>query len=220
MSDHDETVDQNFNDAELQDIMNEIESLEKEFNEQEASEEPAAQFEEDNVQDYSEEITEDEIEAQTTESVEASSDSFDESYDEEMEAPAAEAEFTEEDSAIEAEAEFTDEDFEDSTSMEDATETVEEASNVVSMSSHRAQTTSAPTGEMSFSGHGQMDFNMNFQLGSQEASLTVQDGKLVVSVAGVELSLSEEGCDVEMAGGVRFSVPLEAGAKSSSKKAA
>ena len=58
MSDHDETLDQNFNDAELQDIMNEIESLEKEFIEQEASETPSADTEMDNVQSELEEDSE------------------------------------------------------------------------------------------------------------------------------------------------------------------
>ena len=206
MSDHDENVDQNFNDAELQDIMNEIESLEKEFIEQEASEEPAAQTETDIVQastsEESEMTSSDSVEATTEESPEAS---FDESESEET--------------SMDRDTEFSDEDFDESPAMEEGTVEAE-ADNVVSMESRRSTTHTAPTGEMSFSGHGQMDFNMNFQLGSQEASLSVQDGKLVVSVAGVELALSEEGCDVEMAGGVRFSVPLDGQSKSSSKKAA
>jgi hypothetical protein len=205
MSDHDETLDQNFNDAELQDIMNEIESLEKEFIEQEASETPSADTEMDNVQSELEEDSES-IEHESEEATMEASDSEDAPEEYEQDMSAASEEVTEE-------------------ATEDPIH--EETHNVVSMDEHRAaaQPTQthheAPTGEMSFSGQGQMDFNMSFSLGDKEASLRVEKGKLKVTVSGVELYLSEHGCEVEMAGGVKFSVPLEgAQTNSAGKKAA
>ncbi len=198
MSDNDNTLEQNFNDAELQDIMNEIESLEKEFVEQEASEESSAQSDEDNVQ------------AQQSETVEAEQEQ--ELYDE----PTHEAQ---------TQVEAATEEYTETPEMEESFEEEEQSDNVVSMENHRPETTtpsydSSSAGEMTFSGQGQMDFNMSFTLGEKQATLSVESGKLKVSVSGVELYLSEEGCEVEMAGGVRFSVPLDGAANSAGKKAA
>ncbi len=211
MSDNDNTLEQNFNDAELQDIMNEIESLEKEFVEQEASEESSAQAETDIVQaeepETIEAASEEDMTHEAETEVEASED-----FEETPELEASQEDFQEDD--------FQEEDFQEEAHAESDTD------NVVSMEGHRTQASATSTsdsssaGEMTFSGQGQMDFNMSFTLGEKQATLSVEDGKLKVSVAGVELHLSEEGCEVEMAGGVHFSVPLDSSTNSAGKKAA
>jgi len=214
MSDSDNSAEQNFNDSELQDIMNEIESLEKEFVEQEASEESSAEVEMDNVQDLgpvAEEVEEpvaEEVEEPVAEEVE-------ESVTEEVEYHAdheVESDKTDEEVVAHMDAD------EDSLEIEeDFSNELED--NIVSMENHPATSEQIPTGGMSFSGHGQMDFNMNFALGGQEAKLVVEEGKLKVMVSGGELYLSEDGCEVEMSGGVHFSIPFDRANDNARKKA-
>lgn len=194
MSEKDENMEQSFNDAELQDIMNEIESLEKEFVEEEggqpeevqaSAEEPAAEQTVEAAPETSEEPQAEE----TQEEPQAS-----EHNDEEQEDFAAEA----------------------------ATYEAEEApeSNVVPMTAAKA-TPATGTGEgyMQFSGQGDMDMQLNFQLGQETAAVNIKGGCLNVTLAGVQLELSENGCEVQMEGGVKFSVPLT-GSQAQGKKAA
>lgn len=60
---------------------------------------------------------------------------------------------------------------------------------------------------MEFHGAGVLDFNMSFPVGEQKANVKVEDGQVKVVLGDVSFSISEEGCFVEMAGGVQFSVP-------------
>ncbi len=60
---------------------------------------------------------------------------------------------------------------------------------------------------MEFHGAGVLDFNMTFPVGDQKANVKVEDGQVKVIVGEVSFSISEDGCFVEMAGGVQFSVP-------------
>lgn len=177
MSEKDENQDQSFNDAELQDIMNEIENLEREFEEEESPSEGA--------------------QAATSE--------------EETPIVASEEAPEEEEIVAEAEAE------------EEIEEPVSEESNIVEMDSRRATTTHTSSndegGYMEFSGQGQVDMQMNFNLGEETATVSIKNGKLEVSLSGVQMTLTEDGCQVEMAGGVKFSVPVN-GTGSSAKKAA
>jgi len=187
MSDNDNSLEQNFNDSELQDIMNEIESLEKEFVEQEASEESSAEGEMDNVQ-----------------AGEVQEPAAQEAQEEEGDQEAVMAEMDES---------------QESPEMEDFSNELDEIEDNIVAMEHPTQPADTPAGEMSFSGQGQMDFKMNFSLGGQDAKLVVEEGKLKVMVAGVELYLSEAGCEVEMAGGVHFSIPFEGTVNSAGKKA-
>lgn len=180
--------DGNFNDAELQDIMNEIESLEKEFqDEQQAPSAEAETVEETTVE---EPVAEETIEVSAEETVEEQPEE-----EEEVEDFSNEAEDYEED------------------------ETSAEPSNVVAMPQRTEAPTSGHEGFMQFSGQGNMDLQLNFQLGSQTATVHVAEGGLKVTMAGVELNLNESGCEVEMQGGVKFSVPLTAGAGQAKKAA-
>ncbi len=186
MSDQDNNTEQSFNDAELQDIMNEIENLEKEFVEESDTPQDAA----------TESVSEAPAE---TEEVHASQEAPQEVAEEEVEDFSAEAE------AYESEPTPTE---------PEATESNED--NVVALKP--VATTSGEAGHMSFSGGGQMNMELNFSIGSETATVNVVDGSLVVEMAGVHLSLTEEGCEVSMAGGVKFSVPVQS--KDAGKKAA
>lgn len=173
--------DGNFNDAELQDIMNEIESLEKEFQEEGAPEAQAADTtqEETHVEEPVAEETQEEVVAEASESDE------DESVDEDF--------------------------------VNEAEEYEEIESNVVAMPKRAAPTGSE--GYMEFSGQGNMDLSLSLPVGSETATVQVTSEGLKVTMAGVELHLSETGCEVEMHGGVKFSVPLT-GEVQKGKKAA
>lgn len=187
MSQQDDNQEQSFNDAELQDIMNEIESLEREFVEEESEAVAEAPVEAEPVETPVNEAPVEEVETQPVSE----------------ETPIAE---TEEESAAELVSEVEDDQYED---------------NVVSMDQRRESPVEAATsgqpGTMQFSANGEMDLNLNFPLGDSQAQLTIKDGKLLVTMAGVELNLSEDGCEVSMEGGVKFSVPVSATA---AKKAA
>lgn len=70
--------------------------------------------------------------------------------------------------------------------------------------------------QVDFQGSGQMNFSMNFDVAGQTAHLEITEQGLVVSLDGMHLSLNEEnGCTVEMEGGVKFSVPMGNQAKGS-----
>jgi hypothetical protein len=64
---------------------------------------------------------------------------------------------------------------------------------------------------VSLAAAGNMALNLTFKIGDKDATLVIDQEKgLLVSFSGVELSLhSENGCSIEMANGVYFSVPLD-----------
>lgn len=184
----DEIMDKGFNDDELQDIMNEIESLEKEYVEQETPAEVTSEAVEEAV---AQETTEEAVEEEAPVEVHASEESEE---DEEVDEVLSEAE-------AEADDEYE-----------------SEQDNVVSFKPVQAPTHRTNSESVSFSGNGQIDFSMTFSIGGEEATITVNQGEgLTVTMNGVDLSLSEDGCTVEMTGGVKFSVPL--GTNTVNKKA-
>lgn len=200
-------AEQGFNDSELLDIMQEIESLEREF--ASSDEEPksgedlsiaADEVKKTNLQDEidqelaaSPEVSE--------ESTEPQEDSIEEDSFEELDQAEAEMEA---ESAHESEPEVED-------------------NNVVSMTPKSVPApapsthTSAP---MSFSAEGSMNLNLEFTLGDAIASLHVhgQEG-VTFEMEGVTLTLHpEHGAQVTMANGVKFTVPLSS--PNAAKKAA
>ncbi len=99
---------------------------------------------------------------------------------------------------------------------ETASETTED--NVVSFEQKSKTTSHTSNGEqqVEFQGSGQMNFAMNFEVAGQTAHLEITEAGLVVSLDGMHLSVNEnDGCTVEMDGGVKFSVPMTTKAKSS-----
>jgi hypothetical protein len=75
---------------------------------------------------------------------------------------------------------------------------------------------------VSLSASGTMTLNLTFKIGEEDATLVIDQEKgLLVSFSGVEVSLhSEKGCSVQMANGVSFSVPVQNSATEKQKKSA
>jgi hypothetical protein len=215
-----ETVEQSFNDSELEDIMNEIESLEKEF-----------------VDDGEKSPEELALKEAPTSSLQSEIDKEVESISEEMapvaettEAPVAETtveavteEVVEEITEVKAE-EMAEEVVAEIEAEIESTPVIEEPAavdNVVSLPvSQSSESTSGAS--MDFSASGSMDLNLNFKIGNETATLKV-DGEagLIVEMGGVEIKITEtEGCSVTMEGGVNFNIPLTTSATDAKKKSA
>jgi len=192
-------AEQGFNDSELLDIMQEIESLEREFTSSDGETAP-------------EELA---IEADAVKKTDLQS-----KIDEELVAKAKADQDSEQEQAS------ADEEFEELDQAEAEMEAESVVSdNVVTMTPKSASTaphksTSTTNAPMSFSAEGSMNLSLEFNLGGAVATLHVNGEEGVTfEMDGVTLTLHpEEGCQVSMAQGVKFSVPL--GAQTSAKKAA
>lgn len=158
-------AEKNFNESELQDIMAEIESLEKEFDTEE-------------VVALAEPIV---TPVQKTE--------LQNEIDRELEMSFVEKEEAE----------------------------IESATKVLTFDKKNTATTKSS--EISFEAHGQMNLNLGFKIGDENAKLTIDPVKgLVVTMSGVKLCINQEdGCIVTMENGVKFTIPLT-GAESNLKK--
>ncbi len=193
-------AEQGFNDSELLDIMQEIESLEREF--ASSDEEPKSG---EDLSIAAEEVKktnlQDEIDQELAASPEVSEESTESEEDSFEELDQAEAEM-EAESAHESEAEA-------------------QSNNVVSMTPKSTPAPSAhASAPMSFSAEGSMNLNLEFTLGDAIASLHVhgQEG-VTFEMEGVTLTLHpEHGAQVTMANGVKFTVPLSS--PNAAKKAA
>lgn len=178
-----ETAEQSFNDSELEDIMSEIESLEKEFVE--------------------------EGERSPEELVVVSSEKTDLQSAIDQEVESMSAELAPDDKAMIEEA------------VAEVEETSNEVDNVVALpKSEKVASTSGAA--MDFSAAGTMDFNLNFNIGSEAATLKVDGDKgLCVEMGGVVIEITQEaGCTVTMEGGVNFNIPLTTSGNAATKKAA
>ncbi|ATH08737.1 hypothetical protein BIY24_12500 [Halobacteriovorax marinus] len=188
-----ETAEQSFNDSELEDIMSEIESLEKEF-----------------VEDG--ERTPEELAI-----VSAKKTDLQSAIDEEVESIAQEMspeETMEQTQEIVAEASNEIED--------DFVSESEVVDNVVSLPTAEKPATTSTGAAMGFAGEGTMNFNLNFKIGEESATLKVDGDKgLSVEMGGVTIAITEEsGCTVTMDGGVNFNIPLTTTSNAATKKAA
>lgn len=213
-----------FNEAELQDIMNEIESLEKEFTEpapvlQDA--EGADGPSDDSLKVAPELVSKTDLQKQIEEEMNSS-------FEDAVEAVASDEVVMEESSHVDTELMEADEilgEVEDmDISMADmTTETFAETAhdNVIEMSSHSpsapvATTRSTPvlnsgsSAPVSLACEGNMTLSMSFKLGDGEVKLNVHGEQgVTLSFSGVEVHMTEnEGCVVEMNNGVKFQIPL------------
>lgn len=177
--------DKSFNDSELQDIMSEIEDLEKEFEAETATMTLQEQIDAEMMGATEEEapIMEVEVEEEIEEEAEVEMQMEAETEVEEVIAtptPVAKA----------PEAQVL--------SFEKAT-----------------PKTKPTTAEVSFAAHGQMALNLDFKIGEESACLSIDPVKgLVVTLSGVELCINEDsGCTVSMENGMKFTIPLSAQAK-------
>lgn len=227
MSEDTKNGEENFNDAELQDIMNEIESLEKEFVDEEATQQDSVEVSassNDDEEDY-ETVASQQNDDEDLEEISASS-SEEDSSEEEGSAFSAE-ELSAIEAEIEAEANATNEEVDEEPEMVEAEMEEETSDNVVTLrhtssESHQQTHThshNTGAGHMHFSGSGEMDMTLTFEVAGQEATVKVGTGAINVNLHGVNLTIDENGCNVHMDGGVQFTVPLT-GTKSSGKNAA
>lgn len=76
--------------------------------------------------------------------------------------------------------------------------------------------------EISFEAHGQMNLNLGFKIGEENAKLTIDPVRgMVVTMSGVELRINhEDGCIVTMENGVKFTIPLTSSESNLKKKSA
>ena len=98
----------------------------------------------------------------------------------------------------------------------------EPVDNVVSLPKVEKKIASSNGAAMDFSAAGTMDFNLNFNIGTEAATLKVDGDKgLCVEMGGVVIEItSEHGCTVTMDGGVNFNIPLTTSGNAAKKKAA
>ncbi len=186
--------DKNFNDSELQDIMAEIEDLEKEFISEEAPAEMSLQEKID-----AELAMELEAEAMAEDTIEETIEETAEVFESVARPVAPVAEVLAFEKAAPA-----------------APKTV------APMATSIPTTTSTSTSQVAFSAQGSMALNLDFKVGSESAKLTIDPVKgLIVTVSGVELCISEDsGCTVSMENGMKFTIPLSSQNNSHTKKAA
>ncbi len=219
------TEEMGFNDAELQDIMNEIESLEKEFvetapisSEPEQSAE-ALKISPDLVEktDLQKQIEEEmnavlegnsvdnnlgNIDLSTTTDSAVSDDNFDYSEN------AIDSDLLEADEIL-GSVENIETEFHHETSESTLDDNVIDInSHVTSSVSHKEK--ELGTSPVSLACEGNMSLSMKFKIGEGEVRLNVNGDKgVTLSFSGVEVQMTEEnGCIVEMNNGVKFQIPL------------
>lgn len=209
-----ENLDQGFNDSELEDIMNEIESLEKEFSE------------DSSVTDTS--IADVQMEAQEDLAIETpAQNGLQDLIDREVESIESEL-----GNSMDAEIAAAADSFVDEMEMTETETEAELESNVVALEPKKSTPTLAATtsltsssstsaSDMSVQLSGQMNMAMTFPMGESQAQFSIQDGALCVEMNGLNLTISEtEGCTVTMENGVKFTIPLTTSSTHSKKSAA
>lgn len=183
--------DANFSASELDDIMAEIDNLEKDFEAEVVSTTPiaaAAQV----VVEPTPEVTKVETVAKVEETIES--------------AP------------VEMVPEMVTETVKEETPVETKVLSFEKKPEPVAVMPELKTST---TSNVALTATGNMALNLAFKIGEENATLFIDQEKgLIVSFSGVEICLhAEKGCTVEMAGGVSFTVPVQSGAASKKKSA-
>jgi len=209
-------MEKGFNDDELADIMNEIESLEKEFSEEtqsepvvaedpiaqemaeSAEEEPVAEMVEEAVEEPVAEMVEEAVEEPVAEMVEeAVEEPVAEMVEEAVEEPVAEV-FQE--PVAEVLAEVAEMPVEKVVAQHEIFE--ENVHPISAPSAVKAPATTGGHSSMSFTVEGDMKLDLNFNVSGKQ----------------VQLNISENGFELELEGGMKFSIPLDD--QSSHKKSA
>jgi hypothetical protein len=204
MSDNNDS-DANFNDAELQDIMSEIESLEKEFVDDDDNESES--------EDLINELENDETETAEVEGVQASASSDDGTED------TPESDETVDDIVSEADIESITQDMVTTQKQEEAETSSDNVTELQIVKDSTATNSTSSPGSMSFQGSGNLDLNLTFFIGSEQATLKVTDGEgLTVDMAGTTLRFDSTGCHVDIEGGANINLPLNS--SNTAKKAA
>ncbi len=219
MSEDTESQDSSFNDEELQDIMNEIENLEKDFSEDQSVSAEKGHASEVEAEAGTKFETETQTEAKLTDTAEESSSEktdIQATIDAEIEAELDSVGVTE---VIETEDDTVSKNIE----AEEKEEEEEKVSNVVEMipASTFKNNGAESNPLIDFSCNGSMNVNLNFNLAGQQANLKIDQEKgLQVQMGEVFFNINEsEGCVVSLPGGIKFTVPLSVDNKNTVKKA-
>jgi hypothetical protein len=209
MADNNQNEDGSFNEDELQDIMSEIENLEKDF-----TDEQVATAADVTPEPASEEVV----------SEDSSASDLQNTIDAEIAELNAITEVSQPEIGTETEAIVEPEQVQEQV-QEQIQEQIQD--NVVSIVQD-TDTNKSSTHESTYSGapvelscNGDMDFNMNFSLGESSAKVKVdKETGLSVQMDGVSLTMSKnEGCVISLPGGVKFTVPLTSEGSAATKKA-
>lgn len=206
--------EENFDESELEDIMSEIESLEREVVKESSqstmpkeSQGPQASAPIDEEVEQTEQAPDSEVESTEDFAKDEHEDEDDE------EGPAIEFDESEL-AALEADCAFEESDTGPEQSGQD---------NVVDFkkSSHQtSQNSSESSSPVQVTAAGDMNLELNFTVGTEQALLSIEQGRgLSVEMEGVSLYIdSERGCCISLPGGVEFSVPLNSGTTGQQKK--
>jgi hypothetical protein len=195
--------DKSFNEAELQDIMSEIEDLEKEFvNAEPHSKNLAEKIEADEIAQMSKRTSLDEVLTVKSQNVK---DVMDTNFSEEMS--------SEEENEVEEEMDLGD--------IVDAQEIAPIKTQILPFEKVTPKFKSKDP-EVTLDVKGQMSLNLDFKVGSESAKLSIDPLKgLSVTVSGVEIIIDDvTGCTVTMNNGMKFTIPLSSDEKSLKKKTA
>jgi hypothetical protein len=184
--------EKSFNEAELQDIMSEIEDLEKEFSSDDNSL-VKSKLSPESLQSELAELNEEDFEdLDVTDAVEA------------------------------LESQMSVEQIETSEEIKAPVSTAPAKSTVLPFEKNQAGYMSKKNPEVTFEAQGQMTLALDFKVGQDNAKLTIDPVKgLSVAVSGVEIIIDDvSGCTVTMENGMTFTIPLSTAGKSLKKKAA
>lgn len=195
-----ESLDKSFDDAELQDIMNEIESLEKEFVEDSTHESDASLA-----------LTQ------------ASDNNLQGAIDAELQSVTIDP--PGEESAIVEVAEVAEVAAAPVSAQAIEAAPVAEVINqgpVLVPDCEPSQVSSSGGGTMDFTASGNINLSLNFQVGEKQATLVIdKETGLKIEMNGVKLQINEKnGCSMTMPSGVSFNIPLTEEVASTTKKAA
>lgn len=187
-----EASESNFNESELQDIMAEIESLEKDSD-------VVALAEEEMIVEPPKTSLQDKIERELEMSLQSGEVLVEEAQ------PSIVSQIIETPSAV-----------------KEVEEVVTAPTPTVLAFEKKSTPTPAKSSEISFEATGSMNLNLGFKIGQETANLSIDPVKgMIVTMNGVELCINQEnGCTVTMENGVKFTIPLTSTEAASKKKSA
>lgn len=207
--------EQSFNEDELKDIMDEIESLEEDYGEVEEEEVVAAA--EESEEAPSEEVAEAEPVEEEPQQVEAAQQEPEPVVEEEpvvQEAAPAEEVDEDDDDSYDVEQILDDGDDDDDEDLETVAEPGEEAvaakeDNVVELNKPVAQPATGDSA-VQLNAQGQMNLAMNFEFNGAQSNIVLENGCVKINLPGVNVVFSEkDGCQIAADNGMTFQLPLD-----------
>lgn len=197
--------EQSFNEDELKDIMDEIESLEEDYGEveQDDAQEVAAASDDDGDTEPVEEVQE--VSSDEDEIVEEDEDDVVEQH--------AAAEDEEEDGdeveqILEEDDDDEDDDVDTVAQPGEEAVAVEQENNVVELNQPEAHSV-VNDSPVQLSAHGQMNLAMNFEFNGAQSKIVLENGCVKINLPGVNVVFDEKtGCQISADNGMTFQLPL------------